>query len=161
MMTEPDVLSGLRELAVVFKPPNGTSDLVRLAGVYRRALSRMDDAEFTRAIAVCIETGRFWPRPAQLLEAVDQHRRDHPRSNLSLRDRYLRWQSCGDWGNDPCPVCGATVEGGDDMTKRPHIYHDHQIHYEAGVGYAGPRTGPVGKNKQMLSTSPTSTVKAT
>lgn len=164
MMTELDVLNGLRELAVVFKPPNDTSDLVRLAGVYRRALDHMDEAEFNGAIAGYIKTGRYWPRPTQLLEAADQHRRDNPlpSSSLPLRERYLRWQSQGDWVSEPCPVCDARAEFVDDMghATRPQVYHDHQIHYEAGIGYAGPRTGPVGHDKQLLAVGSVSTTKA-
>ncbi len=163
MMTEFDVLSGLRELAMVFRPPNDKSDLMRLAGVYRKALDDMDEIEFQGAIAVYIKTGRYWPRPTQLLEAADQHRRDNPRStsSLPLRERYQRWQSRGDWASEPCPVCNATVEGAEDMNgKRPQIFHEHQIHYDAGVGYAGPRTGPVDNRKQLLPTGSVSTTKA-
>ncbi len=139
MLTESDVLGGLRELAVVFRPPNGRDDLDRLARVYRRALEDVDPFEFRAAVEDYLATGqRFWPPPSKLRTAVDKHRHQNPRAikTLPLAVQYGRWQGSGDLANDPCPVCGAKLEE-EDYKRRPQIYHDHQVHYDAGVGYAG------------------------
>ncbi len=161
MLTESDVLTGLRDLAVVFRPPNGRDDLDRLAHVYRRALEDVEPFEFRHAVEDYLANGqRFWPAPSKLRTAVDEHRHRNPRttSGLPLRVQYGEWQSGGDLANDPCPVCGAKLEK-EDYKNRPQIYHDHQVHYEAGVGYAGPRTGPVDARKHLLPTGSVSVTK--
>lgn len=155
MLTESDVLIGLRELAVVFRPPSGKDDFDRLTKVYRKALQDVEPFEFRSAIDDYIATGqRFWPTPAKLRSLVNDHRRQHPRadrSSLPLKTQYMRWQTGGDITTEPCPVCGATLQADSaSETRRPQVYHDHQIHYEAGVGYAGPRTGPVDARKHLL-----------
>ena len=154
MLTESDVLAGLRDLAVVFRPPNGRDDLDRLAYVYRRALDDVEPYEFRVAVEDYLATGqRFWPTPSKLRVTVDQHRHRNPQAtcNLPLSIQYARWQSGGEIAAKPCPVCGATLQTDRaSETRRPQVYHDHQIHYEAGVGYAGPRTGPVDARKHLL-----------
>ncbi len=154
MLTESDVLVGLRELAVVFRPPSGKDDFDRLTKVYRRALEDAEPFEFRNAIEDYLATGqRYWPTPAKLRSTINDHRRQNPRSakSLPLKAQYMRWQTGGDISTEPCPVCGAKLESDSaGETRRPQVYHDHQIHYEAGVGYAGPRTGPVDARKCLL-----------
>ena len=162
MLAESDVLTGLRDLAVVFRPPNGKDDLDRLARVYRRALEDVEPFEFCLAVEDYLANGqRFWPTPSKLRAAIDQHRHRNPQatSSLPLRVQYGRWQS-GDVANEPCPVCGAKLEADNaNEARRPQVYHDHQVHYEAGVGYAGPRTGPVDARKHLLPTGSVSVTK--
>ncbi|MCH8937763.1 MAG: hypothetical protein IIB90_18810 [Gemmatimonadetes bacterium] len=163
MLTESDVLGGLRDLAVVFRPPNGRDEIDRLVRVYRKALDDVNPFEFRAAVEEYLANGqRFWPTPSKIRTLVDERRHKNPRatSTLPLRAQYGRWQSSGDVVNEPCPVCGAKLEPDSaTQTHRPHVYHDHQIHYEAGVGYAGPRTGPVDARNHMLSDGPTSVTK--
>ncbi len=161
MLTESDVLVGLRELAVVFRPPSGKDDFDRLTKVYRRALADVDPFEFRHAVEDYLAHGqRFWPTPSKIRTLIDEQRHRNPRatSGLPVSAQYTRWQSSGDWANTPCPVCGARLEE-EDHKRRPNIYHDHQVHYEAGVGYAGPRTGPVNARGYIVSTGPTSVTK--
>jgi hypothetical protein len=154
MLAESDVSAGLRELAVVFRPPSGREDLDRMARVYRKALEDAEPFEFRNAVEDYLATGqRYWPTPAKLRAIIDEERRRNPRSTraLPLNVQYARWQTSGDIATEPCPVCGAVLQTDSaNETRRPQVYHDHQIHYEAGVGYAGPRTGPVDARKYLL-----------
>lgn len=162
MLAESDVLTGFRELALVFRPPNGRDDLERLGRVYRRVLEDVEPFEFRHAVEEYLAKGqRFWPTPSKIRTLVDEHRHQNPRatSTLPLPAQYARWQSSGDVATKPCPVCGATLEV-ENYKNRPNIYHDHQIHYEAGVGYAGPRTGPVDARGYIISTGSVSVTKS-
>jgi hypothetical protein len=163
MLTESDILTGLRDLAVVFRPPNGRDDLDRLARVYRRALEDAEPFEFRHAVEDYLANGqRFWPTPSKLRATIDGQRHQNPRATntLPLGAQYARWQSSGDIINEPCPVCGARLETDHaNQAHRPQVFHEHQVHYEAGVGYAGPRTGPVDARKHLLPTGSVSVTK--
>lgn len=149
----------LARLERVYKRPAHAPDEPQaFAGDYVAICGTLSAEQFTGAIdAYLRSTGRFFPRPGELL-ALGRDVARQPGQATDLAARYLRWEQEGytliaGGPFTPCPVCAAVVE----FTPRVAVRHDHQVHYERGIAYVGPRTGPADKDGRMLPASGTST----
>lgn len=140
------VAEQLVDLARVFKAPNG--DARETARIYHAAVRDVPPEAFIRACRDYIRRDeRFFPKPGALRRLALEAAREMPGTRvLTLAGQYREWLQNGMQDPEtgkfvPCPVCESVVE-------RPHngrfvIYHEHQRHFETGIAYAGPRTGPV------------------
>lgn len=136
-----DVTRLLTELASAL-PTYKDRNLETLAGEYFRALNDCSLEELEAAKKEAVRTLDKFPSAAKLRAFALEHRKDGPgraQSQLTLREEYHRWERAG--MNGPCPVCSSVLEWRDG--QRGHVYHDHQRHVEARIGYSGPTTGPV------------------
>jgi hypothetical protein len=116
----------------------------QLLEAWHRVLGRYQDAEVTAAVDVYIEGDHRWfPKPGMIRKLIAERQRQHPTRTGSLAERARNWERGGGIGAfEPCPVCAAVLAP-DPLTGRLRVHHDHQRHYEAGIAYSGPRTGPV------------------
>lgn len=138
-MTKADVLVAIRQLMEVYTLPKGrTAD--DLAGTWLSVLGEMSPERLRAAVAVYRRSdASYFPKPGQLRALARELNVAERSGPMGAEGEYRKWQSEGMDG--PCPVCGSIVETATETT-RAQIRHDHQQHYEAGIGYAGPRTGP-------------------
>lgn len=156
-VTKADVLFGIERLLQVYpKPKHGPQDVAEIATVFLRELDDLEAEAFRFGLnAYCKTETRYFPKPGELRGHARGHAAPAPTSG-TLAARYLRWEQEGYTAVaggpfTPCPVCAAVVEFG----PRVLVRHDHQLHYDQGVPYIGPRTGPVDKEGHMLPASGT------
>jgi len=122
-----------------------------LAERWLESLSSVPAQAVLTAVRVYIKTDEgYFPKPSTIRRMALQY---VVSGAETLADRYAAWMRHGmadkpGGDHSPCPVCGAALEW---KGKRYNVYHDHQRHYEAGVEYSGPRTGPA-INGAMVST---------
>jgi hypothetical protein len=116
----------------------------QLVDAWHRVLGHYDAGAVTVAVDQYISGDhRFFPKPGQIRKEIEEALRGHPQRTGSLQERYDDWeQGDGMAHGQSCPVCAAVLAE-DPTSGRLAVHHDHQRHYEAGIGYSGPRTGPV------------------
>lgn len=153
ILTKQDVARVLDRLATVYRVPKGT-DITTLGDVWMRALVNVTADELQEATdAYLRSTARFFPKPGELLAMVPK--RERSLDDGTLRGRYLVWfHGDGMAAHEPCPVCGSALDVSHAHGGRYVVLHDHQRHFETGIPYAGPRTGPMQENRMVAATGP-------
>ena len=142
-LTEARMLDFLTQLEFVFKRPDHSPPRADMARIYSKVLHDLSDEAVDRAVATYIrEDHSFFPKPGKLrvIAEMFRHRSD---DGKPLQRAYNEWVHGPGMGEgEPCPVCNSALEVM--PNERLNMRHDHQRHYEADVGYHGPRTGTVG-----------------
>lgn len=149
MLAKTDVAAALDRLATVYTAPKGVS-LATLGDVWFQALHELAAPQLRVAVDTYLRSSaRFFPKPGEIRALVPRTNGDE--HDGSLAGRYRAWQYGSALGDgEPCPVCGSTLEVSEEHGGRYVVLHDHQRHIEAGLGYAGPRTGPVDRRQGMV-----------
>jgi len=155
MVTDLDVRRALKDLASVYKRPDGDRD--DMVATWRRALGEVDPRHLEEAVVEYMRSERqFFPKPGQLLVIIRRLESE------SYGDR--RVAETADWNqlqDGPCPICGAVMRVVTDPlakravwdhkkrvmrkrqpddpppTKRLGVIHDRVRHQQAGVPIVG------------------------
>lgn len=148
-LTKADILAAFKLLSAVYAESRALMRM-RESGIeiWHETLSRarVKPDELTEAVKRYIASdAQYWPKPGDLLKQVrltrDEARASiRPTGSLAEYQAWERrsWRTADLNADAPCPVCGAMPEWAPQLV----VKHDHQLHYEAGIGYSGPRTGP-------------------
>lgn len=141
-----DVLQLLGDLAEIYSLPKGRT-VEQMARVYEDVLTDLPLEALRGAVRDYRRSDeRFFPKPGALRALARRHvREEHALELGGLEARYWTWERTKGDGA-PCPVCGSVVEVRD---GRVNVWHDHQRHHEAAIGYVGPRTGPADDRGRM------------
>lgn len=165
-LSKADIYSAFERLARVYPTPKQIkTDREGVVTTWLDVLGRVSPDQLERAIgAILASKEEYWPKPGQVRWYLNQLPRE-AHAPTGTRAEYMAWEDRGGTneagtGFAPCPVCGSVPEA----TGRFETFHDHQRHYEAGVGYMGPRTGPMTTVKGvrvMAPAGPNATTEAT
>ena len=147
MPTRGDVSAALDRLATVYHAPKGIS-LATLGDVWFQSLHDLAAPDLRTAVDTYLRSAaRFFPKPGEIRSLLP--RRNGDEHDGTLLGRYRFWQfGSGVGDGEPCPVCGSVLAQTE--SGRLAMHHDHQRHVEAGIGYVGPRTGPVDAQGRTL-----------
>lgn len=115
------------------------------------ALAGYRPAELHAAMSAYLVSGRYWPRPADIVAQIHELRRARAMQQgaASPRAAYGEWRRTGMASALPCPICGAILQctgcGRAATTScgcvaRVAVHHDGRLHRDADVPYAGPRS---------------------
>lgn len=149
-LTKADILAAFKTLSAVYTESRALMRM-RESGIeiWLETLTRarVTSAELTEAVKRYIGSeAQYWPKPGDLIKHARMARDDarataRPSGSLAEYQAWERrsWRTESLDADAPCPVCGAMPEWAPQLV----VKHDHQVHYEAGIGYSGPRTGPV------------------
>jgi hypothetical protein len=154
-LVKADVLAAFKKLSAVYSESRSLMKMretgieIWLETLERRHVTPVELEEPVRRYLA--SDAQYWPKPGDLLKHAITFReetRTAGRAVGNLGKAYDAWERRGrrneaETGYEPCPVCESVVE----WNPLPIVRHDHQRHYEAGIGYSGPRTGPLA-NKQ-------------
>lgn len=128
-LNKPYIVEALDRLAVLYKPQ--TSDLAALASAWEVALRGATPEQIRAGVEAYIRSdARFFPKPGQIRTL-----------GIAGTARVVAAKEAAEDPDAPCPICDA-VPGPIPGSARWNTLHDHEKHLRAGIGYAGPRTGP-------------------
>lgn len=146
MITIVDVARALERLTDTLGLPEKFRDkgadraqiMERLARTWLDVLRSLEPSQLDAAVKAYLSTdAQYLPTPGKLLAVARDVGGAGIALPLNLESRYRQWEAGHLAGG--CPVCGSVIQ---QVGTRFGVLHDHQKHFETGVGYVGQRTGP-------------------
>ncbi len=131
MVTDLDITTAIRKLAVAFtKPDAPEADLV---GLWKHVLEDVDASALREAVSRYLKSdNRFFPKPGQMLWLVREVEGE-------TFGEARRERGEGPWDQlqeGPCPVCRATMQ----LQPPPRHSHTHQAVFDWKIGAYRART---------------------